>query len=303
MLNSDIDRSIEQVKKDRKAVILAHFYQPSEIQEIADFVGDSLELSRFAKETDAGTIVFCGVSFMAETAKILDPERIVLLPVPSAGCQMADMLTVDMLAKLKAEHPEAAVVCYINSSAEIKAMSDICCTSSNAVKIIGSISSKEIIFVPDRNLGRYAESTFPDKKFYFCEGHCPVHNELTPEDTAAARQIHPNAKVLVHPECTPEVIASADFTGSTAQIISYACDNSPGEFIIGTEEGILHQLKKLCPESFFYPLKGEILCDDMKLITKEDVLSSLKETKYKIEVDSKVAAGALKAIEAMLKIK
>lgn len=302
MHKTDIIKRIRILKNEKNALILAHYYQPPEIQDLADFVGDSLDLSRSARDTDADIIVFCGVEFMAETAKILDPSRTVLLPVSFAGCLMADMLTADTLNKLKKEHPNAAVVCYINSSAQIKAVSDICCTSSNAVNVIGSLDTDEVIFVPDRNLGSYVARFFPEKKFYYCDGFCPVHDCLALKDVQTARRRHPDAKLLVHPECRPEMIDSADFTGSTSQIIRYAKENSPGAFIIATESGMIHQLMKVCPDSEFFPIRKDVICHDMKLITPEDVMRSLESGIYPVEVENNIASRALRSIERMLEI-
>ena len=256
MQNKKEVQALLDLKKERNAVILAHLYQWPEVQELADFVGDSLDLSRKAQETKADVIVFCGVWFMAQTAKILNPEKTVLLPRPDAGCPMADMVTPEDVWELKKKHPQAAVVCYVNSSAEVKAASDICCTSSNAVSVVSSLREEEIIFVPDRNLGHYVSQFLPDKRFILFNGFCPTHDRITPEDVEKARSARPGASVLVHPECRPEVVQKADFAGSTAQIIEYAAASDKKEFIIGTESGVLHRLKQLCPNKNFFFLYG-----------------------------------------------
>lgn len=293
-------KEIMRLKEEQNAVILAHLYEWPEVQDIADFVGDSLELSRKAKETDADVIVFCGVSFMAETAKILNPSRMVLLPVMEAGCPMADMVTAEDVRRLRAEHPEAAVVCYVNSSAEVKAECDICCTSSNAVRVIGSLSQDEIIFVPDMNLGHYVSTFFPDKKFYCIHGFCPTHNKIKAEEVLRVKQARFGVPILSHPECRPEVLALSDYVGSTAQIIDYAVKSDAKEMIIGTEIGVLHRLKKLCPDKTFYSLHAALVCPNMKKTHLENVRDALLEKKYQIELDEDLRLRAGIAIERML---
>ncbi len=293
---------IKKLKREKNAVILAHLYQKPEVQDIADFVGDSLELSRQAKTTDADVILFCGVNFMAETAKILSPEKTVLLSEKSATCPMADMITVKDLIGLKNENKNAAVVCYVNSGAEIKAMSDICCTSSNAVKVVRSLKENEVIFIPDKNLGHYVSRFTPEKKIILFEGYCPVHHHITTGEVIRAKEAHKNALLLVHPECTPEVIDSSGFTGSTSQIIEYACKSKNDEFIIGTESGILHRLKKLCPGKKFYTIGGGMVCPDMKKTTPESVLSALENMDNRVELDEEIIAKASASLEKMLSL-
>ncbi len=293
-------KEIMRLKEEQNAVILAHLYEWPEVQDIADFVGDSLELSRKAKETDADVIVFCGVSFMAETAKILNPSRMVLLPVMEAGCPMADMVTAEDVRRLRAEHPEAAVVCYVNSSAEVKAECDICCTSSNAVRVIGSLSQDEIIFVPDMNLGHYVSTFSPEKKFYCIHGFCPTHNKIKAEEVLRVKQARFGVPILSHPECRPEVLALSDYVGSTAQIIDYAVKSDAKEMIIGTEIGVLHRLKKLCPDKTFYSLHAALVCPNMKKTHLENVRDALLEKKYQIELDEDLRLRAGIAIERML---
>lgn len=300
MDQTEMIKEIMRLKEEQNAVILAHLYEWPEVQDIADFVGDSLELSRKAKETDADVIVFCGVSFMAETAKILNPSRMVLLPVMEAGCPMADMVTAEDVRRLRAEHPEAAVVCYVNSSAEVKAECDICCTSSNAVRVIGSLSQDEIIFVPDMNLGHYVSTFFPEKKFYCIHGFCPTHNKIKAEEVLRVKQARFGVPILSHPECRPEVLALSDYVGSTAQIIDYAVKSDAKEMIIGTEIGVLHRLKKLCPDKTFYSLHAALVCPNMKKTHLENVRDALLEKKYQIELDEDLRLRAGIAIERML---
>ncbi|MBP8989522.1 MAG: quinolinate synthase NadA [Clostridia bacterium] len=295
-----ISDSIYELKKERKAVILAHYYQNPNVQDIADFVGDSLDLSRKAAATDAAVIVFCGVRFMAETAKILSPDKRVLLPEISAGCPMADQVSAEDVLSLRKAHPQAVVVCYVNTTAEVKAVCDICCTSSNVKKVIASLKEEEIIFLPDRNLGRYVSRFFPEKRFFLYQGQCPVHDQITVDDVKKARQLHSDALLLVHPECRPEVIDLADFVGSTRQILDYAAASSNEAFIIGTELGILHPLVSENPNKHFYPLKEDFVCQDMKRTTKEAVEQSLKTLQPEIILDSKLASQALGCLDRML---
>lgn len=298
---NDVLERIRQLKKEKNAVILAHLYQRPEIQDLADFVGDSLDLSRKAKRTDAQVIVFCGVWFMAETAKIISPDKTVLLPEPDAGCPMADMVTPEDVLKLRASHPEAAVVCYVNSSAEVKAVSDICCTSSNAVKVVSSLKEEEIIFVPDKNLGHYVSRFVPGKRFVFHSGYCPTHNRIAISDMEKAKASRPEALVLVHPECRPEIVDMADFTGSTAQIIEYACRSTHDEFIIGTESGVLHKMQKLCPDKKFYAVRA-MVCPNMKKTSVESVLSALTTFKHEMILDKEIIQKAAGSIDKMLAI-
>ena len=293
---------ILKLKKERNAVILAHLYTWPEIQDIADFTGDSLDLSRKARDAEADVIVFCGVWFMAETAKILNPQRTVLLPEQNAGCPMADMVTPEDVERLRQEHPKAAVVCYVNSGAEIKAASDICCTSSNAVKVVASLKEEEIIFVPDRNLGSYVSRFLPEKRFILIDGYCPTHNRITAADVLKVRSARPGTPILVHPECLPEVIDLADYTGSTAQIIDYAVRSEEQEFIIGTESGVLHRLRQLCPDKRFYSLGSALTCPNMKKTTLRSVHDALSKLQYKIELDEQVRRKAAVSLDRMLSI-
>lgn len=294
---------IAALRKERNAVILAHLYQKPEIQDLADFVGDSLDLSRKAKATSADVVIFCGVYFMAESAKILSPQRTVLLPNRRAGCPMADMVTPEDVLALRQQHPEAAIVCYVNSSAAVKAVSDICCTSSNAVKVVQSLPEKEIVFIPDRNLGHYVSRFVKDKTFIFHPGYCHVHDRITVSDIDAARNAHPGALVLVHPECRPEVVDLADFTGSTAQIIDFTVKSNSDSFIIGTECGVFHRLEQLSPQKRFYSVTGMLTCPNMKMTSLNDVLNALENMVHPIELDEDIIKKAAMSLERMLAVK
>ncbi|NMB95929.1 MAG: quinolinate synthase NadA [Clostridiaceae bacterium] len=302
MDNIEIINRILELKKERNAVIVAHNYQRDEVQEIADMVGDSFALSKFCASTDADIVVFAGVHFMAESAKILSPGKTVLLPDRNAGCPMADMITASDLREFKKSYPGAAVVCYINTSAEVKAECDICCTSSNAVKVIRSLKEKDIIFVPDKNLGNYISKMVPEKNMIFWEGFCPTHHKIKADDVIKSREYHPDALILVHPECKPEVVELADFVGSTKQIIEYATKSDNKKFIIGTEMGVLYSLKKNNPGKTFYMLSSGFICPNMKKTTLNNIYESLKEMKYKIELDSEIINKASKALTLMLEV-
>lgn len=294
---------IKTLKQRRKAVILAHVYQRDEIQEIADFTGDSLGLSRMALNTTAEVIVFCGVLFMAETAAILNPDKIVLLPDKDAGCALADMATLEKLKAKKREYPDAAVVSYVNSSAAVKAESDVCCTSANAVEVVNSLEEKEILFLPDKNLGRFVASR-TDKRVILWDGFCYVHHHnIQQEDIRQARRKYPEAKIMVHPECPPEVIELADYVGSTAQMARYASETNFKEFIVGTEKGMLHKLKALNPDKRFYPASERAICKDMKLITLKKVASALRNMQYQVRISEDIAVRAKRALDRMLSIK
>ena len=299
--DTELIKEILDLKTRRGAVILAHNYQLGEIQDIADFVGDSLELSQRAAETGASVIVFCGVHFMAETASILCPDKVVLLPDVNAGCPMADMITADRLREKKKEHPRAAVVCYINSSAEVKAESDICCTSANAVGIIESLDAQEILFVPDQYLGLYV-SARTGKEMILWPGFCPTHVRITPERMEELRQEYPQAKIVVHPECRPEVIALADEVLSTGGMCRYARREGLREMIVGTEMGIIHRLRKENPGKRFIPVSEQAICPNMKLITLEKVLWSLEEMNPEVKVAERIRLGAKAAVDRMLRI-
>ena len=290
---------ILSLKREKKAIILAHNYQRGEIQDIADFVGDSLELSQNAARTGAEVIVFCGVHFMAETASILCPNKTVLLPDINAGCPMANMITAERLRERKRGLPGASVVCYVNSTAEVKAESDICCTSANAVKVIDSLDSQEILFVPDQYLGHYV-STKTDKRLTLWPGFCPTHMKIQPERITELKQEYPQAKVVVHPECRPEVIALADEVLSTGGMCRYARREEVSEMIVGTENGILHRLRKENPGKKFIPASKQAICPNMNKITLEKALWSLEEMAPEVKVAEGIRLKAKAAVDKML---
>jgi quinolinate synthase len=296
-----IEERIATLKAERNAVILVHNYQVGEVQEIADYLGDSLDLSRRAAETDADVIVFCGVHFMAETASILSPDKVVLLPDVDAGCPMADMIEPEGVRHLKDEYPDAPVVTYVNSSAEVKAESDICCTSANAERIVRSLEAERIIFIPDRNLGRYvAHST--GREMLLSDGYCPIHVAILARDIERAKKSHPDAEVVVHPECTMDVIELSDQALSTSGMIRYAGQTKARELIIGTETGIIYRLKKENPDKEFIPASSQAVCRDMKKITLEKVLRSLEEMRPEVKVQEPVRSKANEAIVKMLSV-
>lgn len=299
---NDLLGRIEKLKRKRFAVILAHNYQRPEVQDIADYVGDSLGLSIEAAKTSAKVIVFCGVDFMAETAAIISPDKTVLVPDVKAGCPMADMITTEKLKTLKIQNPKAPVVCYVNSSAAVKAESDICCTSANSVKVVKSLPDKEIIFVPDKYLGMYTQSKAPDKKLILFPGYCPTHAKILPEHVKQAKTEHPQALVLVHPECRPETIALADQALSTEGMIKCVKESASQEFLIGTETGIIYRLQKETPTKKFYPITNLAICPNMKLTTAEKILWALEDMKTVITVPEEIRLKAKRAIERMLEI-
>jgi len=301
-LNEQLLKKIKRIKDMRRAVILAHNYQPGEIQDLADFTGDSLGLSIKAAETDADVIVFCGVQFMAETAAILSPEKTVLLPDKSAGCPMADMITAEQLRRLKQEHPDALVVCYVNSSAEVKAESDYCCTSANAVEVVNSLpKDRRIIFVPDQHLGRFAaERTGRDLVLW--PGYCHVHVVITVDDIKNARAKYSDAIVMTHPECTEPVKELSDEMLSTSQMLKFAAKSTARQFIIATEIGIIHTLKKQNPEAEFVPASERAICPNMKKITLEKIVWALEDMQYKISIPEAIRKKAKKALDKMVEI-
>ncbi|MCH5138726.1 quinolinate synthase NadA [Clostridiaceae bacterium UIB06] len=288
----NLKKEILRLKKEKGAIILAHYYQRPEIQDIADAVGDSYYLSKVAKDCNEKVIVFCGVKFMAESAKILSPEKTILLPVIDAGCPMADMADPEGVKELKKQHPNAKVVCYINSSAEVKALSDVCCTSSNALKIIKNIKEEEIIFLPDENLGGYIQEQVPEKKFILWKGFCITHKKVKVEELEKARNLHKDILIAAHPECEKPVRDAADFIGSTGEIIDFVT-NSPNEkFLIVTEEGVLHKIKSKNPEKKFYVPGGGMSCINMKKTYLKDVYNSLLNMEYNIQIDEETRLKA-----------
>ena len=299
-MSDSIIEKISELKKKHNAVILAHNYQRGEIQDVADFVGDSLGLSQQAARTDADLIVFCGVHFMAETAALLSPDKTVIMPDEHAGCPMASMITARELREKKKLYPNAKVVCYVNTTAAVKAESDVCCTSSNAVKIVSSIPEDEdIIFVPDKSLGAYVSSCL-DREMMYWEGYCPTHHRILADQIVKMKSEHPGAEVVVHPECTPDVIALADHVASTTGILNYAKSSNSKEFVIGTEIGILHRMKKENPDKTFMPVTPLSDCPNMKLNTLEKLLWSLEDLQFVVTVPEDIAVKARQAIQRML---
>jgi quinolinate synthase len=302
MPNEELLHKILKLKKDRDAIILAHNYQVGEVQDIADYTGDSLGLSIEASKTTAKVIIFCGVKFMAETAAIICPGKTVLMPDDNAGCPMANMITVRQLRNMKEQHPEAKVVCYVNTTAAIKAESDICCTSSNAVKVVNTIpKDTPIIFVPDQSLGDYASKQC-GREMILWRGYCPTHHRILAQDIVNARKEHPDAEVIVHPECTADVIQLADHALSTAGMRRYSKETNAKELIVGTEIGLLHSLRKDNPDKKFYPASQLADCPNMKLNSLEKILWALEDMVYEIRVPEDIRIRAWEAIEKMLKL-
>ena len=298
----DIYEEIAELKKRRNAVILAHNYCRGEVQDAADFTGDSLELARRATQVDADVILFCGVYFMAETAAILNPSRTVLIPDPSAGCPMADMITADQLRAMKREHPGAIAVCYVNSTAEVKAECDLCVTSGNAEKVMATIPrGREILFVPDQHLGGHI-SGMEGRKYLLWPGYCPTHARLTPKMVAEARERHPGAPVIVHPECSKDVRDAADERLSTGGMCRFARESDAQTILVGTEVGILHRLRRENAEKTFYPVSESLVCPNMKKATLENMRDALRDMKHAVTVPEETAARAKRAIDAMLAI-
>ncbi len=298
MLKDDILK----LKKEKNAVILGHCYQNIEIDEVADYVGDSLYLSQIAAKTDADIIVFAGVYFMAQTAKIISPKKRVFLPNMQSGCLMADMINVEQLREFKLKHKTLPIVCYVNSTAEVKSECDICCTSSNALKIVKSLNVPEVLFCPDTYLGKWVESQLENVKVTTYPGFCPTHMRIKPEDIISSRKKYPNAKVLTHPECHKEVCKISDFVGSTSQIMDYAKKSNEKTFVIATEKGVVDRLKRDCPEKEFILIKENIVCPNMKHNTLEDIFNVLKNETNEIFVDEEISKKALQCIERMLEV-
>ena len=299
---SELAAKINRLKKEKNAVILAHSYQNAEIDEVADFVGDSLYLSQMAANTDADIIVFAGVYFMAQTAKILSPDKKVLLPRVEAGCAMADMINLEQLRNFKAKNPGIPVVCYINSTAEVKSECDICCTSSNALKIVESLKAPKVLFLPDQYLGKWAESKLDGVEVITYNGYCPIHHRIFAEDVQKARKDYPDAKILTHPECRKEVTELSDYVGSTTGIMKYASESSAKNFVIATEKGVVDRLRRDCPEKNFVLIKENLLCDSMKCTTLDDIYNALLNEKYEITVDKELSEKALSCIDRMLEV-
>lgn len=301
-MQSDIADRIKELKAERRAIILAHNYQPPEIQDIADMTGDSLELSRRAAETDASVIVFCGVAFMAETAAILNPGRIVLLPRLEAGCPMADMITSEDVKKVRSEHPDVPIVTYVNSTAAVKAESTACCTSANSIRVVSSFKDADTVFMaPDQNLARYT-ARHTSKKILHWKGYCPFHHALQPEEVIRQKLEHPEALFLAHPECRPEVLDLADQVMSTSGMLRFVRVSPSESFIVGTEIGILHPMRRSCPHKAFYPASERMFCPDMKSISLGDVLISLETLEPRVSVPEDIRLRAAQAVDRMLSI-
>lgn len=299
---NELVEKIKKLKKEKNAVILAHCYQNVEIDEVADYVGDSLYLSQRANETNADIIVFAGVYFMAQTAKLLSPDKKVLLPRMESGCRMADMIDLEQVKEFKSLHPNIPVVCYINSTAEVKSECDMCCTSSNAVKVVESMGAKEILFLPDTYLGKWVEAKLGNIKITTYPGFCPTHLQIKPKDILEAREKYPNTKVLAHPECHQEVVKLADYVGSTTGIMKYAIESDNKQFIIATEKGVVDRLKRDYPDKEFILIKDNIICPNMKWHTLQDIYDALEKEQHEITVDAEVAKKAVNCINRMLEV-
>lgn len=293
---------IRQIKREKNAVILAHYYVSDEVQAIADYIGDSFYLSKIAKETDADIIVFCGVSFMGESAAILNPQKKVLMPDMHADCAMAHMVDLKKIEELQKSYEDLAVVCYINSTAEIKSYSDVCVTSANAIKVIENLPNNNIFFIPDGNLGRYVKEQIPHKNVILNDGYCPVHTAITRAEVIKEKEKHPHAKFLVHPECTKELLDEADYVGSTSGIINYVARDGGEEYIIGTEIGVFYELKKQNPNKKFYTLQKPPVCADMKFVTLEKLLDVLEHESNVVKVSEDLREKALRPLERMLQL-
>lgn len=293
---------IERFKKEKNAVILAHYYVPDEVQEVADYVGDSFYLSKVVKNTQADMIVFCGVAFMGESAAILNPQKKVLLPDSVADCAMAHMVDIQKIKFLRDQYEDLAVVCYINSTAELKSYSDVCVTSANAIKVVKSLPNQNVFFIPDGNLGRYVKEQVPEKNVILNDGYCPIHAAMTKDEVLQAKAEHPNAKFLVHPECTKDLLDEADYIGSTAGIIQYVAEDEAEEYIIGTEIGVFYELTKQNPDKKFYTLRKPPVCADMKMITLEKVLDVLEHETNVLTVSEEIRKKALLPLERMMEL-
>lgn len=298
----EIIEKIKRLKEEKNAVILAHYYVSDEVQEIADYIGDSFYLSKVAVGLKEQTIVFCGVSFMGESAKILNPKKTVLMPDMSADCAMAHMADVKTIQKMRDIYDDLAVVCYINSTGELKQHSDVCVTSANAVQIVKALPNKYIFFIPDRNLARYVAEQVPEKQFVFNEGYCPIHEQVSLEEVKREKELHPNAQILTHPECPKPICDISDYIGSTSGIISYVAKSECREFIICTENGVRYELEKQNPEKKFYFTKTEPVCRDMKMITLEKIAHVLETGENEVQVTDTLREESKKALEKMLEL-
>lgn len=299
---NELKNEINRLKKEKDAVILAHYYVNDEVQQVADYIGDSFYLSQVASGVEAQTIVFCGVSFMGESAKILNPDKTVLMPDAAADCPMAHMAEEEQIQKMREKYENLAVVCYINSTAELKKLSDVCVTSSNAVKIVKALPNQNIFFIPDGNLGRYVSKQVPEKNIILNDGYCPVHARMTAEAVKKAKQEHPRAEVLSHPECTEEVLKQSDYIGSTSGIIDYAGNSEKSEFIVCTETGVFYELVKNNPEKCFYPVMEHQICEDMKKISLEKIVDVMKNKKNEVFVSDELRNCAKAPLTNMLEL-
>lgn len=293
---------IEELKKAKNAVIMAHYYVEDEVQDIADYIGDSYYLSDMATKIDADVIVLCGVAFMGESAKVLNPDKKVLLPAIDADCPMAHMATIEKIEEIRAQYEDVAVVCYVNSTAELKAVSDVCVTSANALKIVKALPNKHIFFIPDQNLAHYIADQLPEKHFIFNDGFCHVHHTVTVEQIMEAKKARPEALVLVHPECKPEVTAMADYIGSTSGIIKFATESDAKQFIVVTEMGVMHELKKRNPDKSFYTAGNMQVCPNMKKITLNKIIDALEQEKPEVIMDASLMEAAHKPMVRMLEL-
>lgn len=293
---------IKRLKKEKNAVVLAHYYAPDEVQRAADHIGDSYYLAKKARDTDADVIVFCGVEFMGESAKLLNPEKTVLMPDRSADCPMAHMVTEEKIREVREKHDDVAVVCYINSTARLKTLSDVCVTSANAVNIVKKLPNKNIFFIPDGNLGRFVKEQVPEKNIILNDGYCPIHNFLPVSALDKCKAEHPDAEVLAHPECRAELLEKADYIGSTSGIIAYAEKSDSEEFIVCTEQGVGFELRSRCPGKKFYFASDELICADMKLNTLEKLVSCLENGSGEVHIDEDVREAALKPLNRMLEL-
>lgn len=299
---NELIEKINKLKKEKNAIILAHCYQNEEIDRVADYVGDSLYLSQMASKTNADIILFAGVYFMAQTAKILCPDKKVLLPRLESGCRMADMISLNQLREFKSKHPDIPTVCYINSTAEVKSECDMCCTSSNAVKVVKSMNADKILFLPDTYLGKWVEKQLGNIEVITYPGFCPTHLQIRPEDIENARKNYPNAPVLAHPECHQSVTELADYVGSTTGIMKYAIESDKKQFIIATEKGVVDRLQRDYPDKEFILIKESIICPNMKWHTLTDIYNSLEKEEHEIDVDKEIAVKALGSIDRMLEV-
>ena len=301
-MKGQMEKKIRELKKQKNAIILAHYYTPAEIQEVADYIGDSFYLAKVAKQSDADMIVFCGVSFMGESAKILNSNKKVLMPDITADCAMARMVKEGKIEEMRAKYEDLAVVCYINSTAQLKCKSDVCVTSSNAVKIVKNLPNKNIFFIPDKNLGRFVAEQVPEKNIILNDGYCPIHVKISTEEVLEKKGLYPNAKVLSHPECEQRILDISDYIGSTAEIIDYAKNSDCNEFIICTEDGVRYQLEKDNPNKNFYFTKTSPCCQDMKLNTLEKLLRVLETEENQVNIDQEIIEKALLPLDKMLEL-